>query len=97
MAYRGPQWPAISRQVMARDNYTCQSCGAQPGQREISYIHGRTGKLVRYRKWMLHVHHIDGFSRYAPELYDQFNDPSRLITLCLSSHNKVHPRSREGG
>ena len=93
--YRGPRWYAIRDTVMERDSYTCQNCGAQPGETTIERLQGQTGKTVRYRRRMLAVHHADRFERDSPERYHEFNDLSKLVTLCLPCHRKAHPGSRE--
>lgn len=72
--YYGPNWPALSKIVRKRDNYTCQRCGKQQVDRRHPF----------------HVHHIVYLRSFTRDQIDQANDLSNLTTLCQPCHRSVH-------
>lgn len=71
--YYGPNWRQQQRNARHRDNYTCQSCGAEEN---------------KLRK-QLDVHHIKPFRLFGIENYKQANRLSNLICLCPSCHLRI--------
>lgn len=70
---RGKNWLAQRKKALARDNYTCQHCGAT--KKQI----GRTPA----------VHHIIPFREFGVERYKEANDLTNLITLCPACHMRA--------
>lgn len=64
-------WYITRREVLVRDNFTCQNCG---------YI-GKSHKRHRTER-SLAVHHINGY-RYEKEDRDNL---AKLTTLCVPCH-----------
>jgi 5-methylcytosine-specific restriction endonuclease McrA len=90
--YRGPHWVKLRKQIMERDDYRCLRCGAQPPEVTVTMFSQKRQATYTYRKRFLVVHHLDGFDRSDPAHYDSFNDPSRLVTLCVGCHTALHSR-----
>lgn len=72
-----PQYRQIRRAVVNRDNHECQDCGNSV----LSWVHDDHEECPR-----LHVHHI------VPKSKGGSDDPTNLITLCESCHQKRHSR-----
>jgi 5-methylcytosine-specific restriction endonuclease McrA len=71
--YYGPNWYKQRELARSRDNHTCQSCGVTRDQH-----------LEVYNQ-QPHVHHINPWHEYDD--YEERNDLSNLITLCIPCHN----------
>ena len=74
----GEKWPAISRYVKKRDNYTCQA-------------HRFGLKVCRVRlppplHSQLHAHHI------IPRAKGGIDHPKNAATLCTQCHGIIHGR-----
>jgi 5-methylcytosine-specific restriction endonuclease McrA len=76
-ADRGPDWKKISAAIRKRDDYTCQGCGEETGDKAHAVDH-----LVPYRI-------AKRIADKRPELDP--NHPVNLLTLCMSCHvGKTH-------
>ena len=78
----GPNWPAVRRQVLARDNQRCRTCGAaaKPGQ----------GLHVHHIRPFRDFHYVPGQN----ENYRQANQLENLITLCPACHRRAEAGQR---
>jgi 5-methylcytosine-specific restriction endonuclease McrA len=78
--YYGPNWRERRREVLERDNYTCQDCGMSDSKCQEQY-----GKA-------LSVHHRVPLRKFVPEDgkpdFEAANSMDNLITLCLRCHRK---------
>lgn len=85
----GPNWQQQRKLVLARDNYRCQTCGAEarPG----------TGLHVHHKRPFREFNYIPGLN----DNYRQANQLDNLITLCPSCHRRAEmgqqSRSALGG
>lgn len=66
----GPMWRTRRREVLERDDWTCQGCGRN--KEELGYTP--------------RVHHIRPFSEFADDETEQAHDPLNLVSLCAVCH-----------
>lgn len=71
--YKTKHWRERRREVLERDNYTCQSCG-YVGKEKISYSPGARAMVV---------HHIVDRKDGGTDAM------SNLATMCMPCHNKI--------
>jgi len=71
--YYGPNWEEQRRSALERDGFKCVLCGKRREE---------NGKD-------LDVHHIIPFRVFGRERYEEANDLSNLITLCMKCHRRM--------
>jgi 5-methylcytosine-specific restriction endonuclease McrA len=78
-----PEWKERRREILERDNYTCQKCGQQGNGKHDPHckLDPPTGALNP-----LHVHHI----RYNGLPWEAADED--MITLCRNCHMEEHGR-----
>lgn len=74
------EWKFIHRQVLHRDNYTCQCCNRT--QQEIDEYNARKGK-----NYLSLVSHHKTYDNLFHEDESNYKD---LITLCTACHLAIH-------
>ena len=81
--YRGPNWNQKREEILKRDNYTCQKCGAESTETRLDIHH-----IIPFRDF--EKENIDKEADLT-ERFDwvEANEEDNLVTLCVSCHKKV--------
>lgn len=80
--FRAENWDEIKKFIYNRDGYKCQVCGCSCLGKKKAESTGATQKIIQ-------CHHIKPFKDGGS------NDPSNLVTLCLSCHRAIHNKKLE--
>jgi predicted DNA-binding protein YlxM (UPF0122 family) len=73
--YYSKRWQEIRRNVLDRDNYTCQRCGMTNNDSEDCYDRG------------LNIHHIEPLTHFDSR--KEADELSNLLAVCIGCHNDI--------
>lgn len=87
--------PAWIDPILARDNFTCQSCKKRGGDMEVHHLrpYHKIRDMVIKRNKNISIETFDGKVQIADLVVAEHN-LSDGITLCVQCHSEIHNRNR---